>query len=60
MTTVIYNKNTKEVLAVLPDDGEEGFIRDDIEARMYGNNEPCFLEKDGKILINENAVFIKL
>ena len=61
MTTVVYDKNTKEILAVLPEaEGESGFIRDDVEVNLYGDSEPCFYERDGKIYVKENAVFIRL
>ena len=60
MTTVIYIRDTKEVLAVLPDNDKEGFVRGDIEIKTYGENEPTFNMVGKTLMLNENLFTVKL
>ena len=56
-TTVVYNKKTKEILAVIVNDGE-CICRNDIEFAVYENTEPIFTEIDGVMYLSQNKFML--
>jgi hypothetical protein len=56
-TTVVYNKTTKEILAVIVNDGE-CICRNDVEFAVYENTEPMFTEKDGVMVLDQNKFML--
>lgn len=52
---VVFDKNTKEVLACVPLDGRECILRKDVDARFFTETDPVFTEVPGKLLFKENA-----
>lgn len=57
---VVFDKNTKEVLACVPLDGKDCIFRKDVDARIFTETEPVFTETQGKVLFNENAFIINV
>lgn len=54
----VFKPSTKEILAYIPlVSGEEGFVKDDVEFKLYPKGmEPVFCEHDnGLITLKENA-----
>lgn len=58
-TIVIFDKNTKEVLACVPDNGD-AFSRKDIEIKAYNGTEPIFNMENDMCKLKENAFLIDL
>lgn len=59
-TIVVYDKNTKEIIACVPLDGSQGIARKDIEFKVYNGTEPVFTELDGMVVVNENAFILNI
>lgn len=58
MINVVYDKQTKEVMAVVGDI-KDYIVRNDIEVKTYIDTEPIFANIDGKMYVKENAIQIK-
>lgn len=56
-TIVIFDRNTNEVLACVPDKGDT-FSRKDIEIKAYNGTEPIFNIENGVCKLKENAFLI--
>lgn len=48
---VVIDKSTREVIACVPLDGINVILRDDVDAKIFSDTRPVFLEKDNKILL---------
>ena len=59
MTIVMLDKNTNEVLACVPDNGD-CFSRKDVEIKSYNGTEPIFNVENGVCRLKENAFLINL
>lgn len=57
MINVVYDKQTKEVMAVVGDI-KDYIVRNDIEVKTYIDTEPIFADIDGKMYVKENAIQI--
>lgn len=56
---VVYEKETKEVIACISLDGKESIVKDGIEISSYNFAEPLFDNEDGAIKLSD-AFCIKL
>ena len=58
---VVYEKNTKNVLAVIPlEANKEAITREDIAFRFFGDSEPVFQGIDCDLKFIENGFIIEL
>lgn len=58
---VVYEKDTKNILAVIPlTANKEALLRKDVSFRFFGNNEPVFQNIDGEIKFIENGFIVEL
>lgn len=57
MIYVVYEKDTKEVMAIVGDI-EDFVMRNDIEVNAYKDTWPVFEDIDGKIYLKENTIII--
>ena len=55
-TVVVFDKETREIIACVPtDDGETGICRKDVDFQIYNGTEPIFTETGNGIVLNTNA-----
>ena len=59
-TVVVYDKETKEILACIPLSGKDCICRKDIDFKIYNQTEPIFTETENGIVLNKNAFIMKL
>ena len=52
MVITVFDKSTKEVLALIVKDGE-CVVRNDVDFAIYENNEPVLTEINGKMYYDE-------
>lgn len=52
---VVFDKNTREVLACIPLDGSDAVMKKDIDMRIFIGTEPVFEQGDGTILLKDDA-----
>lgn len=57
-TYVIYEKDSRNVLACFFENGENSIVRDDVEIKVYNDTEPVFTETNDGIKLKENAFTI--
>ena len=57
-TFVIYEKDSRNVLACFTEDCENYILRNDVEIKVYNDTEPVFTETNDGIKLNENAFTI--
>lgn len=59
-TVVVFDKNTKEIVACIPLNGQEAICRKDIDFRIYSGTEPIFTETKSGVILNENIFMMKM
>ena len=57
---VIVNKDTREVLACVPESCENIILRKDIDLKVYEGTEPVFKETDHGIFLKDNTFTVTL
>lgn len=57
---VVVDKNTREVIACISDNGKDDILRKDVELKVYEGTEPVFTETDHRVLLKDNAFTMKL
>lgn len=57
-TVVVFDKETKEILACVPLSGQDCICRKDVDFKVYKGTEPIFTETPNGIVLNENAFLI--
>lgn len=57
-TVVVFDKETKEIIACINDDGKDCIVRKDIDFKVYNDTEPIFTELEGKVILNKNSFMI--
>ncbi len=57
---VVVDKNTREVIACISDNGKDDILRKDVELKVYEGTEPVFTETDHGVLLKDNAFTMKL
>lgn len=57
-TVVVYDKETKEIIACINDDGKECIARKDVDFKVYNDTEPIFIELEGKVILDESSFMI--
>ena len=57
---VLFDKESKEVIACISDSGRDNILRKDVNLKVYDGTESVFTETDHGILLNENAFTMKL
>lgn len=61
VTVVVYQEDTREVLAAIPmGDGEKGICKKNVGFQIFNGTEPVFTEVPGGIVLKENAFFINM
>ena len=51
---VVYNKETKELLACIPlKHGGQGILNGNIDFKFYGDSEPCFTNDNGVMKVSD-------
>lgn len=59
MIVVVYEKDTKEVIACIDLSGEaRSILKNNVCAEVYNGTEPVFLEKDNKVTIRQNKFMV--
>ncbi len=59
-TVVIFNKQTKEIVACIPLVGEQAICRKNIDFKIYNGTEPIFMKNENNIVLNENALILNI
>lgn len=59
-TVVVYDKDTKQILAAIPIDGGDAIARKDVEFRIYNGTEPVFTETPMGPVLAENTFMINM
>lgn len=59
-TVVVFDKQTKEIVACINSDGKDCIVRKDVDFKIYNDTEPIFTEQKGKVLLNENSFIINV
>lgn len=54
-TIVVFDKETKEIIACIPLSGEQAICRKDVDFNIYSGTEPIFTETANGIVLNNNA-----
>lgn len=57
-TVVVYEKDSKEILACIPLSGERAICRNDVDFQIYNGTEPIFTENQNGIVLNENLLML--
>lgn len=57
MVIAVYDKCTKEILALIVKDGE-CVVRNDVDFAIYENNDPVLTEIDGKVYYDERKFMV--
>lgn len=58
-TVVVFDKETKEIIACVPSGGGETAIcRKDVDFQIYNGTEPIFTETGKGIVLNQNAFIL--
>lgn len=61
MTVVVFDKETKEIIACIPiADANEGICRKDVDFRIYNETEPVFTETENGVKLNTSAFVINI
>lgn len=59
-TVVVFDKNTREVLACVPLDGSQGIMRKDIDVQVFDGTDPVFTDTQGKVLLKPNTFIVEI
>lgn len=57
---VLVDKESREVIACISDNGKENILRKDVELKVYEGTEPVFTETDYGVLLKDNAFTMRL
>lgn len=57
---VLVDKESREVIACISDNGKENILRKDVELKVYEGTEPVFIETDHGVLLKDNAFTMRL
>lgn len=57
---VLVDKESREVIACISDNGKENILRKDVELKVYEGTEPVFTETDHGVLLKDNAFTMRL
>lgn len=57
-TVVVFDKQTKEIIACIPLSGQDCICRKDVDFRVYSGTEPIFTETQKRVVLNEAAFMI--
>ncbi|MED9949728.1 MAG: hypothetical protein U0J63_05340 [Roseburia faecis] len=57
---VLVDKESREVIACISDNGKENILRKDVELKVYEGTEPVFTETDRGVLLKDNAFTMRL
>lgn len=57
-TVVVYEKDSKEIVACIPLSGEQAICRNDVNFQIYNGTEPIFTETQNGIVFNENILLL--
>lgn len=57
-TVVVFDKQTKEIIACIPLSGQDCICRKDIDFKIYSGTEPIFIETQNGVVLNEAAFMI--
>lgn len=61
VTAVVFQKDTREVLAVIPiNGGKDGICRKDVGFQIFNDAEPVFMETPNGIALKENTFIIRM
>lgn len=59
-TVVVFDKQTKEVIACVSISGKQAICRNDVDFKIYNGTEPVFAETGNRVLLNENAFILSI
>ena len=59
-TVVVFDKNTREVLACVPLDGSQVIMRKDIDVQVFDGADPVFTDTQGKVLLKPNTFIMEI
>lgn len=59
-TVVVFDKNTREVIACVPLDGSEGIMQKNIDVQVFNDTEPVFTELQNKVILNPNTFILEM
>lgn len=54
-TVIVFDKETKEIIACIPLSGEQAICRKDVDFQIYNGTEPIFTETGSGVVLNSNA-----
>lgn len=57
-TVVVFDKETKEIIACIPLSEEQAICRKDVSFQIYSGTEPIFTETKNGIVLNTNAFIL--
>lgn len=57
---VVVDKNTREVIVCISDNGKDNILRKDVDLKVYDGTEPVFTKTDRGVLLKDNAFTMKL
>lgn len=57
---VLVDKESREVIACISDNGKDDIVRKDVDLKVYEGTEPVFTEKNHGILLKDNAFTMRL
>lgn len=59
-TVVVFDKNTKEIIACIPINGQEAICKNGFDFKIYNGTEPIFTENCNKVVLNENVFIMNM
>ena len=57
---VLVDKESREVIACISDNGKDDIVRKDVDLKVYEGTEPVFTETNHGILLKDNAFTMRL
>lgn len=57
---VLVDKESREVIACISDNGKDDILRKDVDLKVYEGTEPVFTETDHGILLKDNVFTMRL
>ena len=61
MTVVVYDAETKEILAAIPlEDKKTAVVKKGVQFKLFKGTEPTFQNQDGVLTVNENTFIVNM
>lgn len=57
---VIFDANTKEIIACIPLNGQNAICKNGVDFNIYNGTEPIFTNTDNGIVLNETAFIMSM